>query len=662
MSLKTSYFNTALLKSNLKRFWWVGAGLLAAYLAVAVLFLVNDKNADGFLIMNAVTMITAGIMPSILFSYLNGAGSVSCLHALPVKRRAHFLTNAATIFFMTLIPAVIGYGIGLIYSTAAQLMLGGEMIKYFVSMIICITISSAAGTLGAMITGNTIAAIAFGIIIFAFPFYFEATIYSFLNENLYGMWRVDYYALEHFSLVKINMFMIGFFIAAVIEYIVSWLLYKNRRLETNGDIISFKFLKPIFIAGVALFAGLIGYFYLMVFFERSIFLMLPFGIIGIVIAYMLSKKAFTVKGIWKPILTYCVFVALVYCTVTYDLTGYERRVPDIADIKSIDLFDEENINHKYYVDGRYYTRGIMLAEDFRYNNENDFENITALHRYCIENRNRKGTQSMPIVYNLKNGKTLKRIYNVSLYDDAEILKPIMCTEQAIKLEHNWLVNEPKINVITIEDERMGDKVPRVGVIDGGSEKAKLLIDALKADLAEASYENIAAYNNSRTSITINYEEDLYDVDGKVLDKEKNPFMENVLTDTFGIPQEYKRTTELLRQWGIYDDIYKPEDVSKVIINTNFEMGQNEAEITDAAKIKELYDFMSECKYIQREREYYGVYDLRLEFYNADGEGLFDSRSLLQAQGEYYPDVIETELKRAAAGYAEKKETATAEVD
>lgn len=661
MNLKASFFNTALFKSNLKRFWWISAGIFAAFLAVALLFLVDEHSADGYLIMNGVLMVIAGLLPPILFSYLNSAGSVSCMHALPVKRRAHFLTNTASVFFLVLAPAAVCYAIGLIYSGAEGLSLGLRLIKYFASMLLCITISSAAGTLGAMITGNTIAAIVFGIIFFTFPFYFEATIYSFLNYNLYGLWNVDYYAIEHFSLMEINAFMICFFAAAVIEYIASWLLYKNRRLETNGDIISFKFLKPVFIAGVALFAGLIGYFYLSEFFERSIFLMLPFGIAGIVVSYMLAKKAFTVKGMWKPIVIYCVFVTMVYFTVTYDLTGYERRVPDVADIKSIDLVIEENINHKYYVDGKYYTRGLVSAEDFRYNNEKDFENITALHRYCIENRSSNGIRQMPIVYNLKNGKTLKRIYNVSLYRDAGILKPIMCTEQAKKLEHNWLVNEPKINVITIEDERMGDKAPGVGSIDGGSERAKLLTDALKADLAEASYENIAAYNNSRTSITINYEEALYDGEGNVLDKEKNPLMENVLTDTFGIPQEYKRTTELLKQWGVYDDIYKAEDASRVVINTNFEMGQNETEITDAAQIKELYDFMSEAKYIQREREYDGIYDLRLEFYNADGEKLFESGDMLCAQGEYYPDVMETELKRAKAGYAERKETATVEV-
>lgn len=663
MNLKASFFNTALFKSNLKRFWWISAGIFAAFLAVALLFLVDEHSADGYLIMNGVLMVIAGLLPPILFSYLNSAGSVSCMHALPVKRRAHFLTNTASVFFLVLAPAAVCYAIGLIYSGAEGLSLGLRLIKYFASMLLCITISSAAGTLGAMITGNTIAAIVFGIILFAFPFYFEATIYSFLNYNLYGLWNVDYYAIEHFSLMEINAFMICFFAAAVIEYIASWLLYKNRRLETNGDIISFKFLRPVFIAGVALFAGLIGYFYLSEFFERSIFLMLPFGIAGIVVSYMLAKKAFTVKGMWKPIVIYCVFVTMVYFTVTYDLTGYERRVPDVADIKSIDLVIEEDINHKYYVDGKYYTRGLVSAEDFRYNNETDFENITALHQYCIENRNLPGNMNIPITYNLKNGGRIRRIYTVSTVRDKEVLEAIMCSEQMIKLEHRWLVNEPEISTITIRDERIMNEAPVLQPIAGGSEKAKLLVEALKADLAEASYEDIVAYNNSRTKITIEYKEHLYDEEGNIPKNEKDISEDDISTDTFGIPSGYKRTTELLRQWGVFDEVLgRAEEIKSVRITAHNDLGAVEEELTDPNEIKEMYDFLSECKYVSSINTYTGIYSLRAECLDENGQCIFDSSDMLNLNEAELPDSVAVVLKRAEARIGERKEkAATVEV-
>lgn len=649
MSLKTSYFNLPLFKSNLKRFWWIGAGVLLAFLTIALLFLFDEETTDGFAVMNAITIGVAGILPAILFSYLNSSGSVTCLHALPIKRKAHFITNISTIYTLILIPAVIAYIIGFFYCVVDFPRGISDLWEYFVVLVMLVTISASAGTIGSMITGNTIAAIAFAILFFSLPFYTEGIIKSFLSSNVYGMWDVEYYSLENISIVEINPFMIGWFITAVIGLIVSWFLYKNRKLETNGDIISFNFLKPIFIASVSIFAGLVGYFYLGVFFDDSIFLMLPFGILGVIVSYMLSKKAFTFKGIWKPLFIYVLFVGVVWSTITFDLTGFERRIPDILDIESIDMVnvDEFEQRRNYYVISgeKYYFN--MSLEDYRYYDEEDFENITKLHAKKIEDRE-KGYEKIYLVYNLKNGRTLKRIYYASLIEDKEYLEPIYCTEQKRKLNHNWLVGEYPVSEITISDDRMKNKSKTFELLVGDSERAKLLLDALRKDVSEASYEDIVSNKNSMTQIQITYQRELLDEDGNVfIDKSK----ERPTYDTFGIPKSYIRTTALLEVWGLFDAIYKPEDISHVVLEFNYR-GDETVKIEDADAIKEIYDFVCDSKYIYdgNPRNDY-IYNIRATFFNAEGNQIFDGHEL-RTSILPMPEVIEVEAKRFAVKYGD----------
>ncbi len=644
MNLKTSYFNLPLFKSNLKRFWWIGAGVMLGFLTIALLLLFDNGTSEGYAIMNALLIGVAGILPAILFAYLNNSGSVTCLHALPVKRKAHFITNISTIYTLILVPAIIAYVIGFLYCLVEKPFEISNIIEYFPALIVCITIAISAGTLGSMITGNTIAAIAFAILFFTFPFYAEGVLKGFLSANVHGMWDVQYYSLENMSIQDVNPFMIGWFIVSIIGLIVSWFLYKNRNLETNGDIISFKFLKPIFIACVSLFAGLVGYFYLCVFFDDSIFLMLPFGILGAVISYMLAKKAFTVKGIWKPVLIYVLFVGAVWATITFDLTGFERRIPDIDDIESIDMVDVDDFggNHNYYtIEGKKYYWHTSL-ENYRYYDKEDFENITKFHSKKIDDR-LGGAERVYIVYNLKNGRTLKRIYYASLLDDKEYLEPIYCTEQKLKLTHNWLVGEYPVKEIAISDDRMKNDSKTFEILIGDSERAKILLDALKNDVKEAGYEDIVSTKNSMTQIQLEYQRELRDEEGNMfLDDAKS----RPAYDTFGIPENYKRTTALLREWGLYDAIYKPHEIGYVELEFDY-MSDERVKIEDADTIKEIYEFVCNSKYLyegRRQVDY--VYNIRVSFHNAAGKHLFDTHDIRRSTLPV-PEIINVEAKRFA---------------
>ena len=101
MSLKTLLFNKSIIKSDLKRFWWISAlGSIAVFVCCVLPLLYNSQDIysvteefayNDFL--NIVTFSAFWVLvfsictPILLFSYLYNAGSVSCIHGLPLKEK-----------------------------------------------------------------------------------------------------------------------------------------------------------------------------------------------------------------------------------------------------------------------------------------------------------------------------------------------------------------------------------------------------------------------------------------------------------------------------------------------------------------------------------------------------------------------------------------------
>lgn len=608
MSLKTSFFNITLFKANLKRFWWVSAAYVVLYLILVVLPM-TDYNGflrDGYIVINVLSALTCSVLPAIVFSYLNSSGSVTCMHAFPIKRRTHFTTSVISAYSLILIPMLIMYFISAIYILLSDTTEFLDVCEMFLSGVILMTVTMSGATLGSMITGNTISAIVFGGLFIGFPFYTELILKSFLELNVYGLWtETNLFMFEDFTVNEVNGFMLGYFAVNLALFIVSGLLYDKRRLETNGDIISFEFLKPAFIGSVAVFFGFLGYFYLYGIYRlNSIFYMIPFGIIGVTVSYMLSKNAFTLKGIWRPYAIYVLAVVALFVVVRYDLTGFERRVPKIDEIVSVDITKASLQEHRsaIYVEGKEYLLKNGNAEaDYLFTEKEDIENIISLHRHLTTKRNRLNNgrgNRLPVIYKLKNGKTLKREYYLRYEEDNELLEDIYLTEQMKK--NNWhLLNSVKKNIVSVginsnRKKKGHGETELLEVYTIDNERAKAIIEAIYKDIENVSFEHIFAYNTGATRISINYICELYDKDG-------NPPPANIerakleQTTAFVISPEYTNTIALLKEYGLYDKMISVDDVAYARLRIN---GRNyETKITDRNEIKELYDFSEYYEWI-----------------------------------------------------------------
>lgn len=632
MNSKTSFFSRSIFEANIKRFWWISAGLFVWILAFSLLPLTENNSTDGFSVLNLFAIVYGVVVPPLMFAYLNSANSVTALHAFPIKRSTHYITNIISYLVIMLVPVILGYLIAFGYIGASDVSIRAGQGRYDMIKSLCETllmngviviIFSGASLLGIMATGNTVAAIVFGAIFAGFPYYTEIFIKGFLEMNVYGIWRNSYLLIENFRVDELNAFMGIMFVVGVLCYIGAWFLYKYRKLEVNGDIIAFKWLKPVFMAGVSVYMGFMGYFYLSDMFEKNIFLMLPFGIIGIIISYMLSKKAFTFKGIWKPMIVYIAAVAVLYVGIKYDLTGFEKRVPDIDDIESVNVVSDQIYNNNGYQSeyveynrNRYYFKNPKKISDYAFTDQKDIENVVKLHKYLTEGQEEReklnSFAELPIVYKLKNGKTVKRVYTISYYEDKQYLEPVYTSEIMRNRKYYYFdCGDAELENITIGDQRLAN--PDYKIFTASSPEAAALVEALREDMKNLSYETLNYDTRGTTYVDISFVRPLVDEENKPVTSEEIIKSVATFNSRIIISPEHKNTFKLLREYGLFDNVPTVEQVKKI----EYKFDTKEAvTVTDREKISEVYNYCAynNCNGVDN----YRGYDVQITLYNDNG--------------------------------------------
>ena len=194
-------------------------------------------------------------------------------------------------------------------------------------------------------------------------------------------------------------------------------------------------------------------------------------------------------------------VILLYVTVEFDLTGFERKIPKIEDIASVNISSRAKNTYgndtSIFINGRkYYYETPLKAEDFAFTKQEDIQNTIQLHKHLISQKNNDNSYHgyyLPIVYTLNNGKQIKRYYEISYERDKEFLAPVYKTDE-IKKE-KWYIFAAKdadILSVTVQDSRLKDVDNPLNdtfaIYAESDEKATALIEALKEDIKNVSFE------------------------------------------------------------------------------------------------------------------------------------------------------------------------------
>ena len=184
-------------------------------------------------------------------------------------------------------------------------------------------------------------------------------------------------------------------------------LYRRRRMESAGDTVAIPVLKPVLKYIVALFAGLampVGVYGMLLNVPAYRTQLAPFllltvlgAALGFVISEMVIRKSLRIpRTVWRG----CAVTAAVCCLVVVgakcDLSGYARRIPDTAQVKSARIICNG------------YNSALTEAENI--------QAVEDIHRAVVAEREKitddTGITSLQLTYKLTNGKVLMREYTL----------------------------------------------------------------------------------------------------------------------------------------------------------------------------------------------------------------------------------------------------------
>lgn len=473
MKSKISFFNAGIFKSMLKRFWPLWTAYFAVWfmclpLPLLVARLQGVKES-------AVTVVTAAMKTSVeasvvsgflmgilaamaVFGFLYNSRSCGMIASTPVRREAVFcsayLAGALPVLAANLFIAVLNWLFTLSSGIEGACIFKMNAILFAVNSMEFLIFFSISAFI-AMLTANIVA---LPVLYLIFNFVFLGMEY--VVRMLYGMFIFGYSDLPDcvlefmspliylFTRIGINVnistesaavsltnwsALLGYIIAAVVFSVTALLLYRKRRMESAGDVIAVKSLRPVFkfcvTACAALCFGLLFFVIISTLFTSLSMSMLVLSaglIIGAFIGYfaseMLLKKSFHVfKGSWKGFVitaVLCIVFAFVCVTDLFDLSS---QLPDADDIEAISCSSE--------------SRGVDIK------NRSDIEALLKVNKAIIADRDKyeglddtdlENTGYVSIRYKLKDGRVICRGYTLLIDDNYKAYYEVLSSENIVK--------------------------------------------------------------------------------------------------------------------------------------------------------------------------------------------------------------------------------------
>lgn len=473
MRSATSFFDKTLFRSQLKHTWplWLGYTALWLFLVPVMLFSELSAYQLGYsaadasrLLLN--TGVRGGIFISfffglffamLAFSHLTQSRATNGFHALPVRRETIFLTAYLTGLFCQLSTILVTFLLGAAVSAPLHLSFWSVTVAAMGSAMLEAVFFYSFAALCMMMTGQILATPVFyfvgnilvpgmeyllrdfaGNFLFGYSGHTGITL-DFLSPPIYmytevdiasietcenGSYYVTAYALDRRSL----MILAAYALAGLVIALIALLLYRTRKSEMTGSTVAFPWATPIFKYGVAFCTavslGQFLYYFLFGQYRSSgndslpgtILCMAAAGLVGYFVAEMLIKKSFRVfRAGAKGAVIVSLALVLLGVVMSFDLTGYEKRVPDESEIKSA-----------------FYTFSGMT--DVTTDDADTIRRLTAAHQAIVKNRNEQvriadasdaDTLSLSdhddiepfhlrLTYYLKDGSQLSRSYYVYL--------------------------------------------------------------------------------------------------------------------------------------------------------------------------------------------------------------------------------------------------------
>lgn len=468
MKLRTSFFDSAVLKKALLRFWpaWVlyfiGALLVAHSNTGNTTSLVRSLSGGALLtIFNAVY---GALIVMLLFGDLFKSRMCNALHALPVRREAWFVSH-------TVAGILMGVGPNLVISLTLIPFCGQF---WYIPLLWAAMMSMqylfffGTATLSIYLTGNGFAAaLVYGLFNFCsllvmwfVGLFYVPLLYGLkLNDNAflkfsplsYSLDNQEAWDVEHldtcanpackqgeswryhpdclYEVTFDRSLWVYFAIMAalgVVFLLIALLLYRKRKLECAGDFAAVKPMKTVFTVLMSIAAGMVFYMFVEELYLFGYIMLLLGGIVGFFVCQMLLQRTAKVfsKQNWGKLGILVVAVALSMVLTAVDVFGITQIVPDADDVVSVTLADSHisqpinlNTNSSSLGGARGVDPGYMygnlgyvtLTEPEHIQKAIDIHNLLLQEGPPPSDYNHYYTP-ITIYYCLKNGTTLTRYY------------------------------------------------------------------------------------------------------------------------------------------------------------------------------------------------------------------------------------------------------------
>jgi ABC-2 type transport system permease protein len=495
MQSKTSFFNRTIFWKTVSRFWplWCAYFVLALLglpivLLAARYTLIHDPVQARETVLSiaeyggcAASAVFAVFSAMAVWSFLYSARSASGIACLPVRREALF-TSAALAGLLPLLCANLA---AFLLAFLAELSIGcahfGSIAQGFAIASLQLVLFYGFATLCAQLTGNILILPAVYTVLNFVAVVVEMLVRYVLSLFVYGLATTfDTPTLRWFSpvvgivtgcsvhrpwlrqpdgssgladWVRFTGWRLLLVYAAVgvLLLVCALLLFRRRRMESAGDVVAVRVLKPIFRWCMALGCALcFGCLINVIFFNRfysasgadqmrmlltMLLAMLIGSFIGWFAAEMLMKKTFRVfRSRFAGWCVCCLVIAALLCAAEFDLFGYERRVPDAGRVERV------TVN--------------VAGETASLERPENIARVCALHESVIAHKaqHERGVRGIygtadvrnprvlrcSLRYALRSGRMLTREYDLyyaegdpATYGDAALLQDVINCQEAI---------------------------------------------------------------------------------------------------------------------------------------------------------------------------------------------------------------------------------------